>query len=54
MLYVNSVIVCYLALFLPEFYVSISVTVNVAVDFFLGSPNYQPLLSSTFGFHRFL
>ena len=29
-----SYIVCYLTLFLPEFYVSISVTVSVAVDFF--------------------
>ena len=29
-----SYIVCYLTLFLPEFYMSISVTVFVAVDFF--------------------
>ena len=29
-----SYIVCYLTLSLPEFYVSISVTVSVAVDFF--------------------
>ena len=36
-LYVNSVIVCYLALFLPEFYV-LSVTVFVAVDFFSRFP----------------
>ena len=35
--------------FLPEFYVSISVTVFIAADFFLGFPNHQPLLSSTFG-----
>ena len=45
-------------LFLPEFYVFISVTVFVAVAFFLGFPNHQPLLSSAFGkrlrFHRFL
>ena len=59
-LYVNSVIVCYLPppLFLPEFYVFISVTVFVAVAFFLGFPDHQPLLSSAFGkrlrFHRFL
>ena len=33
-----SYIVCYLTLFLPEFYVSISVTVSVAVDFFF--PDY--------------
>ena len=35
-------IVCYLAHFLPE---SISVTVFVAVEFFPGFPNQQPLLS---------
>ena len=57
-LYVNSVIVCGPPFFLPEFYVFISVTVFVAVAFFLGFPNHQPLLSSAFGkrlrFHRFL
>ena len=61
-LYVNSVIVCYLPP--PPFFTrvlriyGISVTVFVAVAFFLGFPNDQPLLSSAFGkrlrFHRFL
>ena len=51
-LYANSVIVCYLALFLPEFYVSISVTVFVAVDFFSRFPNpcYPQHLVSGFVF----
>ena len=51
-LYVDSVIVCYLALFLPEFYVSISVTVFVAVDFFSRFPNpcYPQHLVSGFVF----
>ena len=41
-LYVNFVIVCYLALFLPV-YVSISVKALVEVDiFFLGGPDHQP------------
>ena len=40
-LYVNFVIVCYLAFFLPV-YVSISVTALVEVDFFLGGPDHQP------------
>ena len=38
-----SYIVCYLTLFLPEFYVSISVTVFVAVHFFPRFPQ-QPTL----------
>ena len=57
-LYVNSVVVCYLAPFLPQFYVFTSVTVFLAVDFFLGFLNHKPLLSSAFGkrlqFLRFL
>ena len=32
---------------------SISVTVFVAVDFFLGFPNHKPLLSSAFGIYLF-
>ena len=55
-LYVNFVIVCYLALFLPV-YMSISVTALVKVDFFPQWPWPPTLSSSAFGkqlgFHRF-
>ena len=55
-LYVNFVIVCYLALFLPV-YMSISVTALVEVDFFPRWPWPPTLSSSAFGkqlrFHRF-
>ena len=39
-----SYIVCYLTLFLPEFYMSISVTVFVAVDFFSRFPQPPTLV----------
>ena len=39
-----SYIVCYLTLFLPEFYVSISVTVFVAVHFFSRFPQPPTLV----------
>ena len=55
-LYVNFVIVCYLAFFLPV-YVSISVTALVEADFFPRRPWPPTLSSSAFGkqlrFHRF-
>ena len=55
-LYVNFVIVCYLALFLPV-YVSNSATALVEVDFFPRWPWPPTLSSSAFGkqlrFHRF-
>ena len=50
-----SYIVCYLTLFLPEFYVSISVTVSVAVDFFSRITQPPTLdIHSIIGDHRFL
>ena len=56
-LYVNFVIVCYLAPIYYQFYGSISVTTFVEVDFFLGGPDHQPRLPqhlvSSFVFHRF-
>ena len=57
-LYVNFVIVCYLALFITSFYVSISVTAFVEVDYLFPRWPWPPtLLSSAFGkqlrFHRF-
>ena len=56
-LYVNFVIVCYLAPFFLPVYVSISVTALVEVDFFPRWPWPPTLSSSAFGkqlrFHRF-
>ena len=56
-LYVNFVIVYYLALIYYQFYGSISVTTFVEVGFFLGGPDHQPRLPqhlvSSFVFHRF-
>ena len=56
-LYVNFVIVCYLAPIYYQFYGSISVTTFVEVGFFLGGPDHQPRLPqhlvSSFVFHRF-
>ena len=43
-LYVNFVIVYYLALIYYQFYGSISVTTFVEVGFFLGGPDHQPRL----------
>ena len=43
-LYVNFVIVCYLAPIYYQFYGSISVTTFVEVGFFLGGPDHQPCI----------
>ena len=56
-LYVNFVIVYYLALIYYQFYGSISVTTFVEVGFFSWWPDHQPRLPqhlvSSFVFHRF-
>ena len=57
-LYVNSVIVCYLPPFCTRVLRVYQCNSVRGSSFFLGFPNHQPLLSSVFGkrlrFHRFL
>ena len=53
-LYVNFVIIYYLALIYYQFYGSISVTTFVEVGFFLGGPDHQPRLPQHLEFIFFM